>query len=322
MIRILRQLNPEEMRQVALACGVRSGAVAEEIIRSLARLCGAYTWGIFPASTDDMLLDQAGRKLGLPPMVGGPSAVPAREKAILGRLVRQGWEPAPLVRKQAVLQAALAAWDSNALPPPALEDVTEENAFCHPTLEALLQQSAGVRAVAVALENMPVPLPVPDSSAGPIRITMTARTAQGNQALYTTLLTLWRARHRLLREKRARRTHLDRQLRQTESQLAARRKNLAATPRPWELNPISGLSVTAGAAVSAGVHLALAAASPVVLIPAVAVGAAGLIWSGTAAALSPGPSADERYNRMQAQVHSLRTQILTLDREILELEME
>lgn len=322
MIRILRQLNPDELRQVAMACGSRPGATPEEIIRSLARLSGSFTWGIFPASTDDMLLDQVGRKLGLPPLVGGPSAVPTREKAILGRYLRQGWEAATLVRKQAVLQLALAAWDNPGLPPPGLEDVSDANAYCHPTLEALLQSSSGYRALAIALEGAPLPLPVPEIAAGPIRVPLAARAAQGHHALYTTLAVLWRARHRMLRERRSQRTQLERQLRQTETLLAARKRNLTAAPVRWELNPVSGLSVTAGAAVSVGVHLALAAASPALIIPAVAVGTAGLAWSATAAVLSPRPSSDERFSRLQSQILTFRNQILTTDREILQLEME
>lgn len=322
MIRILRQLNPDEMRQVALACGSRPGALPEEVVRCLARLSGAFTWGIFPAGTDDVLLDQVGRKLGFPPLVGGTNAVPTREKAILGRYIRQGWEPATLVRKQAALQLAVAAWDHPGFPPPVLEDVTEANAFCHPTLEALLQSSAGHRALAVALENAPLPLPIPEIAAGPVRVPIAARAAQGHQALYSTLLVLWRARHRMLREKRSQRTQIERQLRQTETLLAARKRNLTAAPVRWELNPASGLSVSAGAAVAVGAHLVLAAANPALIIPAVAVGTAGLAWSATAAVLSPRPASDERFNRLQSQIQAFRSQILTTDREILQLEME
>ena len=184
MLRVLRQLTPEEMRQVASQCGARAGASPEEIIRCLSRLCGVYVWGIFPAGTEETLLDHVGRRLGMTPMVPGPRGVAARERSIFGCYVRQGWETASPERRREVIEHAAAAWDSPSLPCPELppaEDRREEGPV-HPTLEALLAQTPGCRAVARALEQSPLPLPSTPTIHLPFPTPL--RVSSGHQAMY------------------------------------------------------------------------------------------------------------------------------------------
>jgi hypothetical protein len=320
MLRVLRQLTPDEMRQAAMHCGARPGATPEEIIRCLSRLCGATTWGLFPATTDDVLLDQAGRRLGMPPLIGGPRALTQRERGIFACYFRQAWDGATEERRHTILRMARDNWDTPALPPPALPDVLEE-AHLHEVLESLLQQSAGCRALALATETIPLPLPSPAIPNGPIRVAV-GRAAAGHQALYGVLLVLWRARGRLLRERRLQRAQLERQLRQLESLAAIRRRNLNDTPVRWALNPASGLSVATAAAMSMAVHLAMAAASPATMGLAATVGAAGLAWSVSAAILGPRAASDARIAQMQAQAQSFRYQLMQVERDTLALETE
>src|SRR5438105_5035365 len=85
MLRIRRQLTPEEMRVVAVQCGARAGAAPEEIIRCLSRLCGVFVWGIFPAGSEEVLLDHVGRRLGMTPLPSAaPRALAQRERGIFG----------------------------------------------------------------------------------------------------------------------------------------------------------------------------------------------------------------------------------------------
>jgi hypothetical protein len=140
--------------------------------------------------------------------------------------------------------------------------------------------------------------------------------------MYAVLLVLWRARARLLRERRNQRLELERQLRQLGSLVAIRRRNLGEGPVSWALRPASGLSLTAAAALSAGVNLALAAANPTLLIPTVCVGVAGLAWSATAAVLGGRTATDNRITQMQTQQQTLRYQLALVEREIMALEGE
>ncbi|MBM3458687.1 MAG: hypothetical protein FJX77_09175, partial [Armatimonadetes bacterium] len=80
MYRTLLQLTPDEMREVTRLAGTSPSAAPEEIIRGLSRRTGAGAWGLFPASTEDVLLDQVGRRLGMAPLLGGPTAIPQRER--------------------------------------------------------------------------------------------------------------------------------------------------------------------------------------------------------------------------------------------------
>src|SRR5687768_3621799 len=127
MLRVLRELTPDEMREVVAHCGAHPGSTPEDIIRYLSRICGATWWVILPAQTPEMLLDQVGRRLGMPPMSGGPSAVPARERAILACLMRQGWEGASPEGRRETLRHAIEAWDHLALPPPQPDGIDDSS---------------------------------------------------------------------------------------------------------------------------------------------------------------------------------------------------
>jgi hypothetical protein len=141
--------------------------------------------------------------------------------------------------------------------------------------------------------------------------------------MYGVLRVLWRARARLLRDRRAQRHQLERQLVQVESLLQVRTRNLHETPAPWGLNPASGLSLTAAAGVSAAVQVAMAAAAaPGALVPAAIVGAAGLAWSASAAAFGPHGRSNPRTAQMQSQIHSLRVQLEQVTQEIHRLQTE
>lgn len=320
MLRILRQLTAEEARQVATHAGARPGATPEEVIRSLSRVCGANVWGLFPAQTDDVLLDNAGRRLGMLPMTGGPRAVPARERSIFAYYVRQAWSAADEERQRMVLRLALEAWDSSTLPRPEIPP-NPSGETLHVALEGFLQHAAGCRALGAATERAALSLPAPAPPLGRVGIPYPGG-ATGHQALYRVLLVLWRARARLLRDKRLQRVETERQLRQVESLLTVRQRNLSATPTPWTADPRSGLSLTAAAAVSVGVHAAVAVLTPVAVVPAVMVGAAGLVWSASAAMFGDRATTDHRVSQMHAQIYALRSQIAQLDRDLFELELE
>jgi hypothetical protein len=321
MLKILRQLTPEEMRRVALLCRARGGATPDEVIRSLARLCGVTTWGIFPAGTDDVLLDHVGRRLGMAPLAGGPHAILMRERAILACYLRQAWADADAERREAVLNLALALWDSPGAARPMPAEAGDEVSSTHPTLEVLLHGSAGCRALAAATETEPLPLFSTRPLSGLPAFTV-GRAFSGHQSLYEVLLILWRARARILRERRAQRSLLERQTRQAETLLAVRRQDLVTAPLPWGLNPASGLSVIAAATVSVAVNMALGAADPLALIPAAVAATAGLAWSSAALAFRPRPSRDRRVSRISLQAQSLRSQLVQVERAVRSLEAE
>lgn len=320
MLRILRQLTAQECRQVATHAGARPGATPEEIIRSLSRICGANIWGLFPAQSDDVLLDNVGRRLGMLPMTGGPRGVPARERAIFAYYVRQAWAVADEERRLMVLRLALEAWDSSTLPQPDIP-ANPHGEVLHVTLEGFLQHAAGCRALAVATERAALTLPAPAPPLGRVGIPYPGGAA-GHQAFYRVLLVLWRARARLLRDKRLQRTEAERQLRHVESLLAVRERNLSAAPTPWAADPRSGLSLTAAAAASLGVHAAVAVLTPVAIVPAAVVGTAGLVWSASAAMFGSRATTDHRVSQMHAQIYALRSQMAQLDRDLFELELE
>jgi hypothetical protein len=140
--------------------------------------------------------------------------------------------------------------------------------------------------------------------------------------MFGVLQVLWRARARLLRTRRLQRAELERHVRQADSLVQVRRRNLESMPLDWALNPACGLSLSAAALATAGLHLAMAVTAPAVWIPTAVVGGAGLLWSASAATLSPRAYTDKRINRMEAMSQSIRSQLARLDREIRELEAE
>jgi len=221
-----------------------------------------------------------------------------------------------------VLAGALVAWDNATLPYPELSDVPVE-APVHPTLEALLQNSTGCRALAAVAERLPLPLPETGASRGPLSFAISGvRLTPGHAALYEVLLIVWRARGRLLRERRVQRTQVERQLRQLDSLITVRRKNLSSGPSHWTRNPASGVSVAAAGLVSTVAHLTLTAGANVLVVPAMAVGVAGVAWAASAVYLAPRPRRDDRVARMQTQLTTLRGQLTQVDRDLRALETE
>ncbi|MFN3651110.1 MAG: hypothetical protein ACK47B_16165 [Armatimonadota bacterium] len=326
MLRVLRQLTATEMRQVTTACGARPGAAPEEVVRALGKATGTYLWGIFPITTHDALLDQLGRKLGMAPLVPGGGALAQRERAILACYLRQAWDAAGRETRERLLKAALEAWDCPGVPAPELAPVSDQSRL-HPTLEALLQQTAGCRALAVATESVPLPLPSQGESV-PLYVTLgtfgtlAVRPGAEHQPFYAVLLVLWRARARLLRDRRMQRAALERQTRQLEGLLQVRRQNLDSAPVSWVRSPQSGAALVLAAGTSSAIHLALGAVAPVTLLPTLAVGAAGVIWSMTAASAASRAPADERLTRMSSQMHGFRSQLSEVEKEIRALETE
>lgn len=320
MLRVLRLLTAEELRKAAVHASAPPGSAPEEIIRALSRACGANLWGLFPASTDDLLLDFVGRRLGMPPLVGGSKGVPERERAIFCCYLRQAWHAADPARRRTILRAAIEAWDSSTCPAP-LPPADNDEPAAEAALETLLQSSAGCRALAIATETAAMPLPGPEPMFGPIPLRM-GHAGTGHQALYAVLRVLWRARSRMLRERRSQAAQLHRQVAQVDSLLNVRRRNLSEGGGHWALNPLSGLSLTAAAGVSVAAHAALAAATaPIVLVPAAVVGAAGLAWSASALVSRP-KAGGGRTAQMSSQMHSLRNQLAEVNREVARLERE
>jgi hypothetical protein len=111
-------------------------------------------------------------------------------------------------------------------------------------------------------------------------------------------------------------------MRQVEALVTVRQRNLASTPVQWSADPRSGLSLTAAAAVSIGVHAALAGAAAISVVPAVVVGAAGLAWSASSAMFGSKAGNDARVTQMSAQINAYRAQLAHLERELFDLEIE
>jgi hypothetical protein len=324
MLRILRQLTPDELRQVAHHSGARPGATPDEVVRSLARLCNASLWGIFPAVTDDVLLDQLGRQLGMTPMVGGPRALLLREQAILAIYLRHAWEAASPDDRRALMRRLPSFWDTQMVPFPAVPEEPLDDEATRMAIQPFLASSAGCRALALAVEERPLPLPMtlPAGGSVPAILLGPNRRQMGHQAMYAVLQITWRARSRLLREHRLLRMNLERQARQLESLLAVRRRSLRADRKAWALNPASGLSVAAAGGASLAVHGVLAVAAPAVIAPAATLVGVGLMWSLTAAALRPRAVSDRRAQTMSQQIAALRQQIARVDRDIMDFEAE
>lgn len=331
MLRILRELNHEEHRRITDLAGVRPGAPPEEMIRGLSRRCGVALWGLFSTGAPDVLLDHMGRRLGLEPLQGGHLAFSSRERAVLACYLRLGWSAADAGRRDAVLRAALAAWDHGTLPPPPYDQLAREGFPGDATLEWLLQQSAGCRALAVAVAAHPLPLPAMDpppllGAVGTATVLAGVRPPGmprdgGHELFYETLLVLWRARARLLAERRNHRAQLQRLERQLTSLMAVRQRDLATAPIGWMRNPLSGLAVAGGAALAVAVQTMLSApGGPLGL--AIATGTLGLLWSAAVASGRPAAAADRRILRMGAQLEQIRAQLAGVERDLRILESE
>lgn len=319
MLTILRRLTPDELREVVTLSGAHPGASQEEVVRYLARACGATSWLILPAQTPEKLLDHVSRRLGMPPLESSSRALAQRERAILAYFIRQAWEGTDLDRRRVVVERALSAWDDARLPAPPPPAGTEE-AATRVTLENLLHHAAGCRGLATALHANPLPLPPTGWLRG--ALPSGSRVGSGQQVLYGVLLVLWRARGRLLAERRAQSAHLERQGRQLASLEEVRRRNATVPGPAWTQNPASGLALTAAAATSMVIQVGLGGAAGALLLSAAFAGAAGLTWATVVLLQRPGVGSDRRAAQMTAQRQSCRQELARVQREIREIEGE
>lgn len=320
MRRILQNLTPDEMRQVTLHCGPGVSASPEDILRVLSRRCGVTLWGILPASGDDTLLDQVGRRLGMPPLINGPRSLFQRERDVFACFMRQAWDAAAPDQRLQVVQSCLMVWDHSAHPPPRLSDAPQEGEM-RAVMEALIRTSAGCRSLATVAEHYPLNLPVMPHYDQSL-LGLGGRTDLGYPALFGVLTVLWRARARLLRERRSSLTALDQQIRDTELALGQRELHLEAAPKSWALRPANGACLVAGAAVSTAAHIAVAAVTPAALGMAAAVAGAGLVWTAVASTSRTRTETDDRLHQLAGHLRLLRQHRVQTEREVLELEAE
>jgi hypothetical protein len=308
------------MRQVTLHCGPGVSAAPEDILRVLSRRCGVTLWGILPASGDDTLLDQVGRRLGMPPLVNGPRSLFQRERDVFACFMRQAWDAAPPEVRLQVLQACLMVWDHSALAAPRLSETPQEGEI-RGMMETLIRTSAGCRALATVAEHYPLTLPILPHYDQSL-LGLGGRMDLGYPALFGVLTVLWRARARLLRERRSSLLGLDQQIKDTELALGQRELHLEAAPRSWALRPVNGACLVAGAAVSTAATAVMAAVTPATLGMAAAVAGAGLVWSAVASTSRTRTETDERLHQLAEHLRLLRQHRLQTEREVLELESE
>ncbi|MBI3912483.1 MAG: hypothetical protein HY320_16300 [Armatimonadetes bacterium] len=311
MLSILRQLTAEEQRRAGQACGAALEAGPDAILRALCCALRVTVLGLFPVWREDLLLLHAARRLG----VGNPSALlPALERQVLAALLRLAWDDASPEYQRHVLARALELWDAEAKPLfalPAPDDVLA----LHAGVEALLCRPTGLRALAAALDTLPLPLPPP-----PRRMVagLPLPPDRGPMMLYEVLLVVWRARRRLLAEKRAERRHLERHIRQVESYLDYRERDFRSTPVHWTRRPASGAAVAAGAAAAASIQWLMMVPDPLTWV----VAGAGIAWSAVAWASRPKVGSDPRYRRLVTELAVLRQRLRDVERAVSSLEEE
>jgi hypothetical protein len=324
MLSILRQMSIEEQRYAAAACGTGVDATPDGILRALCRECSILGWGFVPLSREDALFDQVGQRLGLPPGPKGAQGVPVAERRVFRALLRCAWEAADASYQRRVLEEAAALWDTGG------ESLPELPPDCEPlsmraTLEAFLNHPAGLRALAAATEVVPLVFPRPREIPFAQQITATVshltgrpRPDRGYPVLFEVLLICWRARRRLLAERRHQHHHLERQLRQMTGTLERRLEELRGAAAPWTRNWSRGMAVAAGAAAATCVQLLMHVYSPLGWIAA----GAGLAWSAIAAASHPRPESDPRYARLLRELTGARQQLVAVRHAIGALEAE
>ena len=328
MVQMLQLLTPDEMREVYRLSGAPFGAPPDEVIRSLARLTGATTLGLFAASTDDVLLDHVGKRLGMPPLLGGLSGIAQRERDILCAYFRLAWEAGDPGRKHRFLRSALACWDHPTLLGPGRpegmgEDVSE--GVQRATLEALGQTNAGLRALALAAAELPLELPAPRPAApsisirlGPISVVTPG--GGGHAAMFGVLQVLWRARSRRLRDRRAQRDSVETHLAQLEGALDLRRRNLSRVPVPWNRKPVTGLSIAGGALTAILLQSVFGAGEWISFLPAFGLGVGSLMWAVASVAAASPTESDSRVSYLSTQAEACRIQLQNIERDILALE--
>src|SRR5205823_3663356 len=74
------------------------------------------------------------------------------------------------------------------------------------------------------------------------------RPDRGHRPLFEVLTLCWRARRRLLAERRLQQQQIDRQLRQLDASMQRRAEELRGATSPWARHWVGGLSVAGGAA--------------------------------------------------------------------------
>src|SRR5262249_10442410 len=201
------------------------------------------------------------------------------------------------------------------LPPHGAEPLT-----ARATLEGYLAHPAGLRALAAATEIVPLvfprppfaPFAEPTSAAVGSLTGIRPRPDRGHPALFEVLTLCWRARRRLLAERRLQHQQIDRQLRQFDASLLRRAEELRGATSPWARHWVGGLSVAGGAAAAAYAQFLMGIGDPAGWI---AVGA-GLAWSAVAWAIQPRADSDTRYARMLRERTALRQQLFTLQQSI------
>jgi hypothetical protein len=326
MLNTLRHMTLEELRAAAAATGVEPAPDA--VLRALCRDCGIVGWGFVPVTREDALFEQLAHRLGLGPGPRGPQGVTVLERRVYGALFRRAWEASDLRRQRQVLEAALALWDVESLPRPALPP-RDEPLAARAVLDGLLGGAAGLRALAAATETAPLSYPVPEATfggglaqfagiaIGPIP-GLRARPERGYAALFEVLTGCWRARRRLLAERRAQHQQLRRHLRQISVSMEDRARDLHGLSAPWARQWLRGLAVAAGAAGASTLQLLLQA-DP--WFGWMTMGA-GLVWSVVAWASQPRVEADARYARLQREAATARQQLAAVRNTISSLEGE
>lgn len=323
MLSILRQMTIEELRYAAAACGAEP--TPEGVVRALCRECMILGWGFVPISREDALFEQISQRLGAPPGPRGAAGVSVMERRVYASLVRRAWEAADASYQRQVLEAACSLWDAESASLPQLPP-HEEPLGLRATLDALVTQPAGLRSLAAAMETVPLVFPTPEAlppgmmpDMGLARpLGLRTRADRGYPALFHVLTICWRARRRLLSERRVQYQHLRRQIRQLTSTVEQRVKELQGLSAPWGRHWMRGLSVAGGAA-AASVMQAAMHADP--FLGWLATGA-GLLWSVIAWSAQPRAEADPRYARLQREIAAARQRLAVVHHSILALEAE
>lgn len=323
MLPILRQMSLEEIRYAAAACGAGADISPEGVVKALCRECCILGWGFVPLSREDALFEQVGQRLGVPDGPKGARGVPVMERRVFAALLRRAWEAADPSYQQRFLEAASSLWDVEGSPAPALP-AGEEPGPLRVAMDAYLTRPAGLRALAAAAETVPLVFPPPPElpfsqqlgamvgSFGGLR----PRPDRGHPALFEVLKICWRARQRLLGERRAQRHHLEWQLRQLVASLEQRGEDLRAAASPWKRQWARGFAAAGGALVATCVQLALGVSNPVGWI----VLTAGLTWSTAHWVMRPRAESDPGFARLQGELGAVRQQIQAVQQSITVLE--
>ena len=337
MLQMLRAMNHWELAEVCRAAGIPEGSRPEEIIRALSGAWWAAPWGA--VEEERVLLLRAAEALNLMPQLRGHRRqLGLVERRVYGSLIQQAFVTAP-EDQQAALLAAIEAH----LEPPAdgltapLQPAFTADQWRQLSLQRLVNSGAGLRAVTVALGEIPLQ---PESAAarpGPAALITALSTASADAwsgrvvewvrarrgpdlpALFHVLRLCWRRRQRLLLELRASAAAME----DEEKQLCLRLETLAlerADARrhlPWHLRPSTGAGIALGALAGAAAEMVftgtLQAAAPL------AAGTGGL-WTLAALASSrhAGPPASR--HALRESLRRTRRQRAALERQIARLE--